>query len=75
VPASTSSEKLSSKRVSSKRKAASEQVQQQVPVEAKPDEPKSKKVKIIMTKAAKVAHFLQRGVVRGKIVEVAYFQE
>jgi len=28
-----------------------------------------------MTTAAKTAHFLQRSVVRGKIVKVAYFQE
>jgi len=28
-----------------------------------------------MTTAAKVAHFLQRSVVRGKIVKVAYFQD
>jgi len=75
VLASTPSEKPSSKRASSKRKAASKQVPQQVPVEAKPDEPESKKVKTTMTTAAKVAHFLQRSVVRGKIVKVTYFQD
>jgi len=74
VPASTPPKKPSSKRASSKRKAAFEQVPQQVPVEAKPDEPKSKKVKTTMTTAVKVAHFLQRSVVRDKIVKVAYFQ-
>jgi len=39
------------------------------------DEPKKKKVSKNMTPVEKYEHFLQKTVVRGKMVKVAYFQE
>jgi len=39
------------------------------------DEPKKKKVRKNMTPAEKYEHFLQKSVVRGKMVKVLYFQE
>jgi len=38
-------------------------------------EPKKKKRKKAMTPAKKYAHFLQKSVVRGKVVKVEYFKE
>jgi len=67
--------KPSTKRTSSNRKAPSEQAPNQVLVEAKPTEPKSKKAKKAMTTEAKIVHFLQKSAVKGKIVKPEYFQE
>jgi len=39
------------------------------------EEPKEKKFKKFMTPAEKYAHFLQKSVVRGKVVKVDYFKE
>jgi len=39
------------------------------------DEPKEKKVRKNMTLAERYEHFLQKSVVRGKMVNVSYFQE
>jgi len=39
------------------------------------DEPTKKQPKKAMTPDAKYAHFLQKSVVRGKVVKVDYFKE
>jgi len=39
------------------------------------EEPKKKKDKKVMTPDAKYAHFLQKRVVRGKIVKIDYFSQ
>ena len=41
----------------------------------KPEEPKAKKAKHTLSTAAKTIHFLQRSVVRGKVMKVDYFEE
>ena len=48
---------------------------EQVSEEVDYEEPKKKKVKKAMTPDAKYAHFLQKSVVRGKIVKINYFRE
>ena len=39
------------------------------------NEPKKKKIRKNMTLAERYVHFLQKSVVREKVVEVSYFQE
>jgi len=39
------------------------------------NEPKKKKIRKNMTLAERYEHFLQRSMVRGKVVKVPYFQE
>jgi len=75
VPIALSSAKPASKRSSSKRKTSSEQGTKQVPKVDKPEDPKAKKAKPTLSSAAKTVHFLQRSMVRGKVVKVDYFEE
>jgi len=75
VPVETPNVKPSTKRASSNKKATSNQVPKQVPVKDKPTEPESKKAKKVMPTKPKIAHLLQKSVVRGKIVKLDYFQE
>jgi len=72
VPATTPSPRPFTKRTATKQKDVSEQVPEQGPVEAQTT---TKKAKTTMTPAAKLAYFLQRSVVRGKVVRTEYFQE
>jgi len=46
-----------------------------VPEDVDSEEPKKKKAKMAMTVDAKYAHFLQKSVVRGKIVKIDYIKE
>jgi len=60
------------KRTPSKKREAPEQV----PVEFEEvEEPRKKKLKKAMTPIEKYANFLQKSVVRGKVVKVDYFKE
>jgi len=61
-----------SKKAISKRKISPKQVPKQGPAEDEPEDPNSKKAAPTTSKLAK---FLHRSVVRGKIVNVTYFQE
>jgi len=58
-----------------KRKASTKQVSTQGPGEKEPVEPESKRAKSSTLSTYNLAMFLQRNVVRGKIVKVAYFKE
>ena len=64
-----------SKKTVSKRKISSRQVPKQGPADDEPEDPSSKKAKKAAPTTSKLAKFLQRSVVRGKIVNVTYFQE
>ena len=48
---------------------------EQVPEEVDFKEPKKKKAKMAMTPDSTYAHFLQKSLVKGKIVKIDYFKE
>ena len=58
-----------------KQKASTKQVPTKGPGEKEPVEPKPKRAKTSTLPTSNLAKFLQRSVVRGKIVKVAYFKE
>ena len=59
-------------RTLSTRRVVSEQVPKQC---EETEEPKKKKPKKAMNPDAKYAHFLQKSVVKGKVVKIDYFKE
>ena len=71
---STQSPSEKTQKTPSKRKTVSEEVPKQVPEELEIEEPKKKNPKKAMTPDAKYTHFLQRSVVRGKVVKMDYLR-